>query len=354
MNEENNHSSFDSYNIVGGQSSDPKPEPPVVQQPASEPVKQAPKAPPPPPHHEESVQPETPVQHVQPQQPVQPVYQPPVQPQQPVQQPVYQQAPPQQPPVQPQQPYQQQAYQQPYQQQQQPYYPQQPYGQNIGKKKGKGSAVLFWILLVVLGGIALLLELTVVGTGTNFIKNYIGVISTAVVIVLLILIRKALYKSVIGHLIVWIISILLFVGIFGVMTGTIVIGDFNISQSTEYGNGAAKIVNEGTARTIDATTYKPLEKTTTFKVDDKMIYVVAFLDYVEAGITIDTIWSYNGSAVYNPATTNLSQEVKSRYFAQALPPASNGQYPTGSYSVEFVGKKDGNTIFSIKNTFEVK
>ena len=158
------------------------------------------------------------------------------------------------------------------------------------------------------------------------------------------------------------LSIVLYIIIFLILSALIYIMfsntgfgklDFFVHRSIEYSNGAAKITNEGTARIINKTTFEPLEKTTMFKVEDKMIYVVVKLDYLESGITIKSEWSYNGQKVVNSDDFTTTQAYTNRYFSASLPPPQT-QYPIGKYTVELVGTKNGNTIFSIKNYFEVK
>ena len=225
-------------------------------------------------------------------------------------------------------------------------------------KGSRGSAAFFWILWVLIGGVSIILELSAANVASGLIKGYAGLIATVVVLILMIALRKKLYKSVIGHLFTWILAIVALTVVFAFglsINGNKDIANiqFSISKSLQFSNGAARITNEGFARTVDPTTFEPIEKTNVFKPEDKMIYFVVMLDYIQGGVVINSVWYYEGEAVVNSDPVTINQELKGRYFAASLPQPQT-QYPVGKYDVELIGTKDGKTIFSIKDSFEVK
>ena len=330
MSGNNNPNSFDAYNIIGGEQETKQ----TIPQPANVTADNS------------GMQP--------PQQPPQQQHQPQQAPQQPQYQP--QQPPPtQQPQYQPQQQYQQQPN---YQPQGQPAYttPQYPDRQYSGKKGGKGSAVFFWIMWILIGGFTILLNLTIVSD----VKSYVSLAATVAVLLLLFIIRKKLYKSVIAHLFIWILSIVVLVVIFSVGVqkaggDNLITASFNVSKSIEFNNGEAKITNEGFARTVDLNTAEPVEKTNVFKPEDSTMYFVIILDYLPAGCEINSVWYYNEEVVLNPEPVKIDQEIKGRYFlAPPLTHDPQQKLPVGKYSIELTGTKDGRKLFSIKDFCEVK
>lgn len=223
-------------------------------------------------------------------------------------------------------------------------------GKGSGKKPGNLSNVVFWILLVVIGGFALLIDLTA--------KAFLGAGLTALVIIGMVALRGKLVKKPLMHALSWVGVVIV---LFGIMAFTLpksdtkpgAKDDFSVNTNTMVQSGGVEAERAGFASEVDPTTLKPTVETSVFKPDTKIIYYSILLKRLPAGTTLKATITYDGQTVLEMEPSVFNEEITERYYTISIPRAEGRELTEGKYTVTLIGTNNDKQVLKAIDTFTV-
>ncbi len=211
-------------------------------------------------------------------------------------------------------------------------------GKSVVKKK---TGVLFWVLFALLGILDALLIL-----GDSGIVFAIGSI---LVLLVLLVTRKSIASSLLKTFLFFGIGTILTFILFAFSAGN---SDVANAELTIQDANTPNIVVEGFARTIEADTLRPIEKTTAFTQTDEFIYYALFIKNLPAMTEFQVKWYFNGELALENQPQAVAEALTDQYYTTQLQKGDN-PFPMGEYKVELVILKDGAEIYQATDVCQV-
>ena len=214
------------------------------------------------------------------------------------------------------------------------------------KSKTTISAVIFWILFVVIANFNFLLLL-----GS---KSISGAVISIIFFILLIVLRKKLYVNK---------ALLIFalLGTFLITTSVPVLTSLDedtdsSSENIKYNvstNDSISVEKGVFATKIDINTFEPLEKVDHFNSDEDIMYYSFKINNLSKGTDFICTWYFEGEA-FAEVPVYFDEKVVDQYFQVSYAIDEDILLPEGSYKIHIIGRKDAKIILDIVDEIEVR
>lgn len=212
--------------------------------------------------------------------------------------------------------------------------------------KKSWTPVVFWIIL---SAIMIFNFLLVLGS-----ESAIAAITSITIFIFLIVFRKKLYRNK-AYVGLALLSTLLITTAVPIITAPDDFAesnkeliDYNVTSSTDTS------IEKGVFSTkINLTTFEPLNKVSSFRSNDPIMYYVFKINTMPEGTNLICTWYFEGEA-FSEAPSYFHERITDEYFQVNYTKGNDVTLPDGRYKIHIIGRKDARIVLDMVDEIEVK